>query len=307
MLKKLHLFSVLILSGSLAAQSVSPVDPSLGFTGQTLPIIISGQNTTFTQGSLSLMLKQGSQSLSQGSNTGIGFFIANDTLLVGSLGVPGNANLGFYDLFVNSGSSTLSRINAFEVLPNPNPLVSVAPTGSKPGQNVNVSFTVTGANFKSQMAENIERVWLNLGPELITNIQNIQVINSTTFSADVSIPSSATNGDWDVNVYTDGGNMYRSPTSFTIDNTFSRKEFTTNNFNIFPNPVGDEFKVETPAGAEGLSFRIINLSGKVESGIKSEWEGNTLKVTTKTLASGSYLIQFTQDDKVLATKKLVKK
>jgi hypothetical protein len=201
----------------------------------------------------------------------------------------------------------MSRINAFEVLPNTNPLVAVSPNGSKPGQNINVSFTVTGANFKNLMTENIERVWLNLGSELITDIQNIQVLNSSTFTADVTILSNVTNGDWDVNVYTDGGNMYRSTASFEIDNSFSRKEFRANSFNIFPNPVGDEFKVELAASADGLSFRIIDLSGKEVSGLESAWEGTTLKVNTKTLASGNYLIQFSKGDKILATKKLVKK
>ncbi len=307
MLKKLHLFSLLALSSALTAQSVSTVDPGLGFTGQTLPIIISGQNTSFTQGSLSLMLRQGSQSLSQGSNTGLGFVIANDTMLLGSLGVPSTANLGFYDLFVNSGSSTITRLNAFEVLPNPNPLIAVSPTGSKPGQNVNVSFTVTGASFKNAMAENIERVWLNLGPELITNVKNIQVINSNSFSADITILSNTTPGDWDVNVYTDGGNMYRSTASFTIDNSFSRKEFNTKSFNIFPNPVVDEFKVQTPVFADDLSFKVIDMSGKEVLGLESKWEGNTLNVKAKSLKSGNYLIQFTRNSKVIATKKLVKK
>ncbi len=50
MSKKLFSVSLaILLAGGLYAQSVSILNPSVGQNGQTLPIIISGQNTAFTK------------------------------------------------------------------------------------------------------------------------------------------------------------------------------------------------------------------------------------------------------------------
>jgi hypothetical protein len=309
MFKKLQILALLVLGGSISAQTVNIVNPSVGYNGQTLPIIISGQNTSFTQGSLSVMLLQGSHSIGQGSNTGINYVIANNTMLLGSLVVPASANLGFYDLFVNSGSSTISCTNAFEVLPSGIPAIAVSPTGSKPGQMINASFTVSGASFKNQMQQNIEGVWLSLGAEMILDVQNIQVINTNSFSADITIPNNATVGFWDVGVYTDDGTMYSSPGYFEINATFSREEFNANNFNIYPNPAGDEFSISLNANYTNLEIKIIDLSGKaINSDQYSVTNENLLaKVKAKGLATGTYLVQLLNDSQLIGTKKLVKK
>jgi len=308
MFKKLQLLVLLIASGSMTAQTVSIVNPRVGYTGQTLPIIISGQNTSFTQGSLSVMLLQGSQSIGQGSSTAISYVIANNTILLGSLVVPVSANLGFYDLFVNSGSSTISRSNAFEVLPSGIPSVAVSPDGSKPGQNINATFTIIGASFKNQMQQNVESVWLSLGGEMITNVQNIQVINSTSFSADISIPNSATIGFWDASVYTDDGTMYHSPGYFEINATFSREEFNANNFNLFPNPAGDEFSISLNGNYTDLKINIIDLSGKAINTdlYSSTVQNQAVKVNAKGLAAGTYLVQLLSNSQLIGTKKLIK-
>mgnify|MGYP003633849992 CR=1 FL=1 len=308
MFKKLFSVSITMLTMSaLSAQSVSILNPSVGQNGQTLPIIISGQNTSFTQGSVSLMLSQGSQTMGQGSNTVFSNILAvNNTTISANLSVPGSSTIGFYDLMVNSGSSTMNRLSAFEVIPGGQNSISTNSPGAKPGQNVNVSFTVSGASFKNLAAENIEKVWLSKGNAVITNFTNIQVINSTSFSADLSVPAGASNGFWDINVFTSVGNSYRSSATFEIAPDISTKEFESTNFAIYPNPVGDELRVELPASVDGLSFRIIDITGKEVQGLKSQLEGTILKVNTKTLSTGNYLIQFNKGSKVLATKKLVK-
>ncbi|PTM03944.1 MAG: hypothetical protein DA405_08895 [Bacteroidetes bacterium] len=308
MYKKLFSLSLAMLTiSALSAQSVSVLNPSVGQNGQTLPIIISGQNTSFTQGSVSLILSQGSQILGQGTNTVFSNILAvNNTTISANLSVPGSSTIGFYDLMVNSGSSTINRLSAFEVIPGGQNSISTNSPGAKPGQNLNVTFNVTGASFKNLAAENIEKVWLSKGNAVIANFTNIQVINSTSFSADLSVPAGASQGLWDINVYTSIGNAYRSSATFAIAPDISTKEFESNNFAIYPNPVGDELRVELPASADGLSFRIIDITGKEVAGLERQIEGNILKVKTKTLSTGNYLIQFNKGSKVLATKKLVK-
>lgn len=308
MTKKLFSVSLaILLAGGLYAQSVSILNPSVGQNGQTLPIIISGQNTAFTQGSVSLILSQGSQIMGQGSNTVFSNIVAvNNTTLSANLSVPGSSTLGFYDLMVNSGSSTINRLAAFEVITGGQNVISTNSPGAKPGQNLNVTFNVTGASFKNLASENIEKVWLSKGNQVIEGFSNIQIINGTSFSADLYVPLSASTGWWDINVYTSIGNNYRSSTVYNIAADISTKEFEKSQFNIYPNPVGDELKVEIPAYADAIEFTVLDLSGKKVQNLQSKQEGKTLSINTKTLSRGTYLIQFSWDSKVLATRKLVK-
>ncbi len=70
--------------------------------------------------------------------------------------------------------------------------------------------------------------------------------------------------------------------------------------------MGDELKVEIPAYADAIEFTVLDLSGKKVQNLQSKQEGKTLSINTKTLSRGTYLIQFSWDSKVLATRKLVK-
>src|SRR5690606_22333170 len=104
------------LSTALMAQSISGISPAVGNQGQTLPIIISGQNTSFMQGSVSMILHQGSYTIGQ-CNGFSNVVVVNNSSISANLSVPGGAPVGFYDLLMSgTGSSTLNKTMAFEVL-----------------------------------------------------------------------------------------------------------------------------------------------------------------------------------------------
>jgi len=300
----------LAFSTGLLAQSISGMSPAVGNQGQALPIIISGQNTSFAQGSGSIFLSQGSYTIGQGSTTGFSnVVVMNPTTISATLSVPGNANLGFYDLWVpGSGSSTLNKSMAFEVRQSSGSQVVATPSGGQPGKTVNTTFNVNGASLKSSVQQTIEKVWLSLGNELITDISNIQVINATTFTADVSIPASATEGVWNVNVYTDDKMMYTTNAGFEVDNTFSRKEFGNAHFKVFPNPVVNELTATFEAYYSNLDVQILSLDGKVVSpyDYKVSIEENLIKVNTQSLPTGAYMIQFISDNEIVASRKIVR-
>ena len=304
----------IILSAGLSAQSITGMSPSSGNLNQTLPIIISGQNTNFNQqgsGTISLFLSQGSFTIGQGSNTGfMNINVLNNTTVSATLNVPGNAALGYYDLWVvGSGSSTLNKTMAFEVMQPSTPSVSVSPSGGQPGSTVNATFTVSGASFKKSSNQIIEKVWLSLGNELITGISNIQVVNSTTFTADVVIPSNTTEGMWDVNVYTDDNTMYTHPASFDIDKEFSRKEFNMLNFEIYPNPVTEVVYATFEGYYDNMDVVIFDMAGKPVSrnDYAVQVQENAVKVNAENLPKGSYMLQFVGNGKVLANKQIVRK
>lgn len=300
----------LLLSAGLAAQSISGVTPSVGNQGQTLPIIISGQNTAFTQGSVSMMLSQGSYTIGQGSATGFSnIVVVNSSSVSANLSVPGGAPLGYYDLYMyGAGSSTLNKMMAFEVMQPSGASLAVWPTGTQPGNVVSATFVVNSANFKSSAQQVIEKVWLSLGNEVITDVSNINVLNPTTFTADINVPAGTTQGLWDVNVYTDDEVMYTNTQAFDIDNTFSRKEYSNVNFKVYPNPVTSELIASFDGEYANMDIQIFDLSGKPVSNYSYnvEVQETQVKVNTENLAKGSYMIHFIANDEVVATKKVVR-
>lgn len=299
----------LVLSSGLVAQTITGLSPSSGHQGQTLPIIVSGQNTSFNQGSMTMFLSQGSYTLGQSSSAITNISIVNGTTISANLNVPGSAPVGFYNLYImGTGSSTLNKASAFEVMQPSVSSVAVSPNGSQPGNAFNATFTVNGASFKSSAQQIIEKVWLSLNGEVITDITNISVVNATTFTADVNVPAGTTQGMWDVNVHTDDDMMYTSPASFDIDNTFSRAEYNNVDFKIYPNPVTTELTAVFETQYTDMDVQIFDLTGKTVSkySYSVEVQENLIKVNTENLAKGSYTIQFISNDEVVAAKKLVR-
>lgn len=298
------------LTTGLMAQSISGMSPGVGNQGQTLPIIISGQNSSFHQGIGAMYLSQGTYTIGQGSSTGFtNITIVNPTTISATLSIPANANLGFYDLLVpRTGTSTLNKFMAFEVRQPSGSQVVVSPNGGQPGKTVNATFTVSGATFKSSTQQTIEKVWLSMNGEIITDISNIQVVNATTFTADVAIPAGATEGLWNVNVYADDKVMYSANHGFEVDNTFSRQEYANTHFKLYPNPVSDVLTATFDIHLSNLDVQITTLDGKVVSpySYKVSVEEKSVKVNLENLPKGVYMVQFTSNSEVIASKKILR-
>lgn len=301
--------SMLFFTG-LYAQSINGIAPNKGNQGQTLPIIVSGQNTSFAPGQVNMMLTQGSYTIGQGTGTGFqNVTVSNSATISANLSIPGSATLGFYDLWVfGSGSSTLYKPMAFEVRVPGTPLIAMTPNGSQPGNVVNATFQVSGANFKTSMVQLIDKVWLSYGNEVLTDISNIQVVNATTFTADVNVPAGTTNGFWDVNVYTDDEVMFTSQGAFEISNTFSRKEQSVLDVSLYPNPATDRLTATFKTPYTAIDVELFDLTGKriARNNYTVEHQGNSVTVHTKDLPHGSYMVQFSAKEEVLATKQFVR-
>jgi hypothetical protein len=125
MMKKLFLFVAFLGSVSLLnGQTISSINPTQGYKGQTLSVTISGQNTHFNQGTQTISFKQGTSTYFNGSNS-----TGTATSLLSNVSIPLTAPLGYYDLEVqNSTDGILSLANAFLVTPN-SPTWPVTVTG----------------------------------------------------------------------------------------------------------------------------------------------------------------------------------
>lgn len=305
---KIKLFSficAIFAVGQLGAQNIS-LTPNNGNRGQTLPIVISGQSTNFNaQASGTLIFMQGSYSFSQATITVIDPFN-----LFAVVTVPNNAPFGFYDLFVDKGSNHLEA-NAFMVSQGTNiPQMAVSPAGGKPGNTItNTVITIPGASFKTQ-GTGIHSAWLSRNGEAITTLSNINVINSNTFSVDVDLAASATQGKWDVNVYTNEDLMYTKSEAFLIDFTFSTGEWgiSLNDFELYPNPAQSELNLTYDQNVEAdIEIKIVDMIGRVVLQPNTiDYENKTVKMNVSSLTKGTYMIQFMYRGRTISTQKWIK-
>ncbi len=312
MIKKILLSVVLLATAQFSiGQSVS-ISPNSGNRGQSLPVVISGQNTSFTaQGSNThIFLKQGSYVMGQGSQTAFtNISVIDPFTIAANLHVPGNAPLGLYDMFVTAGTTTTQN-QAFTVTQGTNTNITLSPNGSKPGKVTNLTFTVPGGSFKTQ-AEVIEKVWLNNGTSILADVKNITVVNSTTFTADLTVPANTPNGVYNANIYTDAGNMYTKSAAFTVHQTFDIPELSASTFYVYPNPAKDylilELEMDRPTA---INLRVMDITGKP---VAASWDslplGNDksgLKLDLNKLKAGVYLIEVKAGNEVIGTRKFIK-
>lgn len=308
MIKKLFFTSILSGISLLAIAQSIDINPNNGNRGQTLPIVISGQNTNFTsQGSATALLVQGSSVLGQGSQTAFTNINVIDPLtIMAQLNIPQNASPGMYDLYVTAGTFT-SKMQAFTVNQPSNSAITTTPSGSKPGKTTTVSITVPGGSFKTQ-AQVVDKVWLTLGTEMIADVSNINVVNSTTFTADIVVPGNATHGQWDVNVYTDDDVMYVTPSSFLIDPTVSVPELDLVNLKLYPNPAQEQLNITFDSQLGEVEVKVFDIAGKEVTNLVNliATSPSDLQANLTNLTGGVYMVQLIQDGKPLTIKKFVK-
>lgn len=307
--KFLLLFLVSIFGGSLLAQS-SSISPNVGSAGQTLPIIISGQNTQYQAGSATVHLQysQGSASISQGSTTGfMNIQVSSPTQITGTLVIPTNVPNGSYDMLVVAGSSTVTFDQAaFTVQAATSNLIQMNPRGVKPGNSVNgMTISVPGASFKNAMT-GINKIWLSKGPTVLETFSNISVQNGSTFTADFNAPANAPQGMYDMNVYENSGAMHVMLGAFEISNDVSLIEQPIFNFSYFPNPASDYLKVEYAEAASQTSFEILDLNGRLIQSFEVEDTEGEMEFQINDLAKGTYLLKVSKYGSVLTVKKWIK-
>lgn len=308
MKKLILLLGILGMAPLAFSQTITSVSPNSGNRGQTLPVIVSGQNTNFSsQGSGTLVLSQGSFTISSGTVT---FVNANRVDAV--VHIPNNAPLGLYNLFVAKGS-THSLSNGFVVQQgtNTNSMV-VVPAGAQPNQVINdATFSIPGGQFKNGQVAGINKVWLSIDGDVISTIDNINVINASSFSADINIPAGAKTGVWNVNVLTNDDEIFVKKAGFLISTNFSVGEWgiPLNEFKLYPNPAVDYIQVEFDQEVQNdISIRIIGLNGQMhEVQYEVNYDDKMIKANVEELPKGSYLMQLVYKGAVLSSKQWIRK
>ena len=165
---------------------ITGVSPNAAPQNQTLSVIITGSNTSFTN--------QSTVSFGAGITVN-GVTFVNATTLNANLTVQPSAATGLRDVIVTTGGVPLTGSGLFTVQLAPAQITSVTPGSAQQGQTLNVSITGFNTTFTSGSTA-------NFGSGVTVN--SLTFISPTSLLANVTIAANAGLGARDVTVTTGG-------------------------------------------------------------------------------------------------------
>ncbi len=200
-MKKSLLFILFMLNLSLGfSQSIVSISPDSAYQGQTLNVKISGQGTSFKQGSTTIVVW-----FSQGSNTiySIANLAINNKKLFAKFSIPSNANIGLWDINVmdvNGKKAVLSK--GFTVYAkgsnlkqsNTNKITGsgliFSPGSASPGQTLNVKIVHNSSvyGFTNDSTINIYLFDSNFFLIAYYSVNVITIVNDSTLISHIQIP-----------------------------------------------------------------------------------------------------------------------
>ncbi len=219
-------FNVLTLPSSFTITggtnySIQSMSPSTAFENSTITATITGQNLQSLFNSPGFMLRLFPPTGPPIAGTNIS--IVNSNTLTANFQFLPYCDTGNYSLNINCAVGCFHLDSAIHVQGYyPKQLVSISPPQGSAGSTV--SALVTGQNlfFQSGSPQGILNIHLqNMNCNTI-NGTNIVVSDEDHFTTDFVIPSSATNGVYDVYVTTNTNYAYILPASYTITNGVDR-------------------------------------------------------------------------------------
>jgi len=305
-MRNLLIFSFFCFIGICAsnAQSIIGLTPTSASQGETLTVAMTGQNTSFGQGTstTNVWFQQGSTTIILPDAT----FINSSTTISCDFTFC-SSDLGLYDLIVdNSIDGYMVLPNSFTLNTGPNPaeIILVAPDSSYRGDVLSVSVTGQSTDF---VQGTVTTVWLSQGSSTIVG-DSVNVTSAIDLVAEFTIPTNAAFGLWDVNVIDGGCNLTVTlPDGFTIHDTLVgiQTPQLAYHVNIFPNPSNGivNLDYEIPIWQTG-EFCIYDISGKeIECYLLRG--GANQSIISLNLKEGMYLHQTRINGEIVATNKLV--
>lgn len=178
-------------------QTITSVEPDSATQCQKLDIYISGNGLQFMQGSSTVWLEQGSQTIYSTSST-----VLNSNEIVGEFFFNPSHSVGSYDVVAwdggGSGASTMEDGFWLMAVANIPELSNSLPDTVNNGENV--SFTITGdfTHFDVPGVDNYVRFLSGNGGELVAD--NVSIVHSEELTASFFIGYTNPAGDYDLHI-----------------------------------------------------------------------------------------------------------
>src|SRR6185503_18066614 len=222
--------------------------PIQGAQGQTLDVLISGQNTHFVNGSSAVTFGPG---VTVNSLTVLSSVSARANITINSA-----ATIGFRDVQVTTGSeiATENVVGPFLVTSPPLAIprvTSLNPAEGQRGQTLNVAVTGINSNFEN----GVSRASFT-GDGIVVN--NTTVSSPTAAIANITIGANATLGFRDLSIITG-----------------SQTAVILNGFRVTPEPLLVQFSAATYNAGEGAGSMIVTVTRSGDTSASA-----TVKVAT---------------------------
>ncbi len=189
---------ILNLNNGLSVQggSLAAITPATSPRGQTLLINITGNGTTFTQGSSAVSFFYSGTSTAINVNS---IIVNSSSSLSASITIQPNAIVGTYDVKVFSPlDGTLILYSAFHVT-GPS-ISSVSPTVLSRGSQLNLTITGSNSHFNQGTGTSIS--FFNQGsPTNYITVDSTKVFGSTNMAAYISVSSFAPSGAYQLHAF----------------------------------------------------------------------------------------------------------
>jgi hypothetical protein len=176
------------------------INPKNATTKQTLNVTITGTNSHFK---------------SAGSTVTFGFFAqasgttiinslnpVNDSSLVVNMTIPPNIQTGNYSVFVNNtADGTLNLTDAFHINQSlPPGISSITPNIANVVQTLNVTIKGMNTHFGTNNGTTVAFYFAQVSGANTNVVNSITVLNDSTLTANITIPSDVYTGDYDFSV-----------------------------------------------------------------------------------------------------------
>lgn len=180
----------------LPAPTLTSVNPTSGNAGQTLNVTITGNETHFKQGNKTKVTFGFNQATSTTSVNSIS--ITNDSQILANITVPANQPTGNYDVYVeDSVDDVILLPKAFNVVGAPVPvLLSASPDSSIVGKTLDVTITGSNTHFQQAGTTAVSFMFNQATGTIVVN--STTALSETTLKANITIPSNAISGYYDI-------------------------------------------------------------------------------------------------------------
>ncbi len=236
------------------------VTPQTGETSSVINVTISGQNTSFGQGTstTNVWLDKGAGTVIYPTNLNV---VDNTTLNV-ELTLPHDQAIGMYTVKVNNSINGLLSYIGFDVQTNMDPpqVLSISPNESYRGEVLTVDISGYKTHFGQGTATT--QVWLE-EPGSFLFADNLNMLNLTDLNADLNIGITQDTGYYDLRVenYIDGSMTLPSAFRVLTDTTHIIEQYAKH-LAVYPNPCRDLVNIQFNTNSGGY-LQLFNGQGDV--------------------------------------------
>ncbi|MFH1652940.1 MAG: hypothetical protein ABIE74_02690 [Pseudomonadota bacterium] len=239
------LFSICFAQSSLAAATITSINPTTGDQGQTLNVRILGTETNFVNGT----------SVATFSGTGITLnstTVTDATHAVANITIAADATLSARDVNVITGAETPTPLTGGFTVEQPTPTVTaVTPSTGIRDAIVNIT-NLAGTNFRAGATAKITKA----GEDDI-NCTSLTVVSATKITCTLFLLV-ADPGFWDVVVTNDDGQSAMLQDGFEVTKTITNPQITLKKSGPTEGAVGDTAQ---------YSFWVSNTGDEALTGV----------------------------------------